>query len=177
MVDEPDQMSVDPYRVAAETTVAPAESEARQAEVFEAFYREHLPRLAGFLVNRGATAVDAAEIAQEAMIRAWKSWTVVEFPRAWVFKVAVRILGERLRTIRDTTPSTGTAEQSVLISLPAIASRKTTAIRQARYLARPYRAGLRTGLGREGRVRGSRRHPHEPGSVGVERKEQRWQGI
>ncbi|MGY1947725.1 RNA polymerase sigma factor [Nocardia asiatica] len=112
MVDEPDQISAEPDELTEHATAA--EQVVTQKEAFAVFYRTYLPRLVGFLVNRGASVDDAAEVAQEAMARAWKSWSAISFAPAWIFPVAIRIYAERLRTIRD-TPVSDVGERSVLI--------------------------------------------------------------
>ena len=57
---------------------------------FEAFYRKTTKPLAAFLIQSGATLQEAADIAQDTMIKAFQHWRAVEHPKAWVFQVAGR---------------------------------------------------------------------------------------
>jgi RNA polymerase sigma factor (sigma-70 family) len=68
---------------------------------FPDFYRQHLPGLMAFVMWLGAGADDAADIAQEAMIRAYKGWGRIEHPRAWVRTVASREYCRRIAECYD----------------------------------------------------------------------------
>lgn len=65
------------------------EAAVRDAE-FSAFYREGMPRLVAFLRWQGVPLRDAADLAQDAMTEAYRSWAVIAHPRAWVRRVASR---------------------------------------------------------------------------------------
>jgi RNA polymerase sigma factor (sigma-70 family) len=61
------------------------------AEEFSLFYRENMPWLVRYLVLDGAPLSLAAEIAQEAMLGLWRSWTAIHSsPKAWVRTAASR---------------------------------------------------------------------------------------
>lgn len=65
-------------------------------EEFSAFYRSTIRQLAAFLINQGAAVHVAADIAQDTMAKAYRCWTTLHKPRAWVHTVASRAL---IRTI------------------------------------------------------------------------------
>jgi RNA polymerase sigma factor (sigma-70 family) len=54
------------------------------------FYEDDFPRVVAFLIVQGASPSLAADVAQEAMIAAYRNWDVVEWPRTWVRRVAQR---------------------------------------------------------------------------------------
>lgn len=62
-------------------------------EDFSDFYRKSIAKLVAFLVWQGARPVDAADAAQEAMIKAHRHWATIHDPRAWVRRVASREWG------------------------------------------------------------------------------------
>jgi RNA polymerase sigma-70 factor (ECF subfamily) len=55
---------------------------------FASFYREHIRRLVAYLLYQGAPGHLAAELAQEAMTRAYQRWDTIKSPMAYVCKVA-----------------------------------------------------------------------------------------
>jgi RNA polymerase sigma factor (sigma-70 family) len=57
---------------------------------FACFYREHVRRLVAYLLYQGAPAHLAAELAQEAMITAWRRWDTIASPKAYVYAVAYK---------------------------------------------------------------------------------------
>lgn len=59
---------------------------------FESFYRRFVPVLVGFLICHGAPLSLAADIAQNTMIKAWRSWPRISAPEAWARKTAGREL-------------------------------------------------------------------------------------
>lgn len=68
---------------------------------FAAFYRTTVKPLAAFLILQGATVADAADIAQESMIKAHSAWDRIDHPRAWVFRVASRAWVRRMLNRRE----------------------------------------------------------------------------
>lgn len=68
---------------------------------FPDFYRLHVPGLVAFVMWLGAGAEDAADIAQETMIKAYKRWQGIEHPRAWARTVASREYCRRIAECRD----------------------------------------------------------------------------
>lgn len=72
----------------------------RDAE-FAAFYRQSVPRLVGFLIWLGVPPTDAADVAQEAMIKAHRRWDEIEAPEAWVRRVASRHWAAHVAHIRE----------------------------------------------------------------------------
>jgi len=72
---------------------------------FIAFYREFVPTLVAFLLWQGARLPDAAEIAQETMLQAYRHWVTVRQPRAWARRVASRMYTRRIASIEEFTVS------------------------------------------------------------------------
>jgi len=62
---------------------------------FEVFYRAQFSRLVAFLLFQGASEMDAADVAQDTMIKLFARWAIVETPSAWVNVVASRELIRR----------------------------------------------------------------------------------
>ncbi|WP_422733884.1 RNA polymerase sigma factor [Micromonospora sp. WMMD558] len=62
---------------------------------FSAFYRTEVKPLVNFLLWMGAGLADAADIAQETMIEAYRNWSSIQHPRAWTRRVASRQYGRR----------------------------------------------------------------------------------
>ena len=62
---------------------------------FASFYRKHVSRLVAYLIYQGAPAALAADLAQEAMITAYRRWPEITSPRAYVYKVAGRAFVRR----------------------------------------------------------------------------------
>jgi RNA polymerase sigma factor (sigma-70 family) len=72
---------------------------------FTAFYREFVPTLVAFLLWQGARLPDAAEIAQETMLQAYRHWVTVRQPQAWARRVASRMYTRRIASIEEFTVS------------------------------------------------------------------------
>lgn len=70
-------------------------------EEFSEFYRASAQKLVGFLVNQGAGAAVAADIAQDTMMSAYRNWWRIREPRAWVHTVASRALARRIADVRE----------------------------------------------------------------------------
>lgn len=66
-----------------------ADKVARDVE-FTLFYQDELASLIGFLMVYGVRSTAVADVAQEAMTEAYRSWDSIYSPRGWVRKVAVR---------------------------------------------------------------------------------------
>lgn len=72
---------------------------------FPDFYRSGTPGLVAFVMWLGAGAEEAADVAQEAMTRAWQNWELpIEHPNAWVRTVASREYRRRIKA-RRTEPT------------------------------------------------------------------------
>jgi RNA polymerase sigma factor (sigma-70 family) len=95
-----------------ELAQVPALSE-EQVEAFGAFYVAHVARVVTFLRFQGASCVEAADAAQEAMTRTYERWETLIRPDAWVRKVASReFIRRRVSDREDSTdqvpePTTG----------------------------------------------------------------------
>jgi RNA polymerase sigma factor (sigma-70 family) len=57
---------------------------------FAWFYRSHISRLTAYLIYQGAAAHLAADIAQDAMITAYRRWAEIKSPRSYTWTVAYR---------------------------------------------------------------------------------------
>jgi RNA polymerase sigma factor (sigma-70 family) len=57
---------------------------------FDDFYRREYHRLLAFITRLGATAEEANDAAQDAMIEAYQRWATIENPAAWARTVASR---------------------------------------------------------------------------------------
>ncbi|MEU0208342.1 sigma-70 family RNA polymerase sigma factor [Streptomyces canus] len=73
----------------------------RTDEEFSAFYRSTIRPLVGFLINHGAAATLAADIAQDTMTKAYKRWTELHEPRGWVHTVAARALARTIASVEE----------------------------------------------------------------------------
>jgi RNA polymerase sigma factor (sigma-70 family) len=79
---------------------AATEVATRCAE-FSTFYREQTPGLVTFLRWHGAPLTEAADLAQDAMIKAFLRWGTLTTPKAWIRTVASRELIRRRVTVRE----------------------------------------------------------------------------
>jgi RNA polymerase sigma factor, sigma-70 family len=82
----------------------PASVSVRSAAVvaaYTAFYRAQTSGLVRFLVWMGARLPDAADIAQEAMIEAYRRWETIEQPKAWIRRIASRLYLRRLAVVEE----------------------------------------------------------------------------
>ncbi|MEU3795758.1 sigma-70 family RNA polymerase sigma factor [Streptomyces fructofermentans] len=70
-------------------------------EEFANFYRMHVKILIAFLIKQNASLNDAADIAQSSMEKLYGRWGEVEYPKAWVYKVASRELIRKLVDARE----------------------------------------------------------------------------
>jgi RNA polymerase sigma-70 factor (ECF subfamily) len=61
-------------------------------EDFDAFFRADFPPLVAFLCKAGFEVETARDVAAEAMLHALEAWPVTGDPRAWVRRVAGRLL-------------------------------------------------------------------------------------
>jgi DNA-directed RNA polymerase specialized sigma24 family protein len=59
---------------------------------FDAFFRADFPALVAFLCKAGFEVETARDVAAEAMLHALEAWPIVEDPRAWVRRVAGRLI-------------------------------------------------------------------------------------
>lgn len=81
-----------------------AESTTHEAE-FSDFYRGFLPVLVAFLRWQGVPLIDAADVAQETMIQAYRRWATINDPRAWARRVGTRTWVRRIaEVVEDPVP-------------------------------------------------------------------------
>lgn len=82
---------------------------------FSAFYRRFVPTLVGFLVWQGARLPDAADLAQVAMSEAYRYWSTIREPEAWVRRVASRALVRHIARVEPEDPAGEIPERSSLL--------------------------------------------------------------
>lgn len=87
-------------------TAIAAESGA-EVEGFSEFYRQFVPSLVAFLMWQGARLPEAADVAQETMIQAYRHWPTIDHPQAWARRVASRIHARRAATIEEPIDQVG----------------------------------------------------------------------
>jgi DNA-directed RNA polymerase specialized sigma24 family protein len=66
-------------------------------ERFESFYEAKVARLVAYLIACGARPAEAADCAQETMVRAYQSWPELREPYAWCRQVSRRLYLRRAR--------------------------------------------------------------------------------
>jgi RNA polymerase sigma-70 factor (ECF subfamily) len=59
-------------------------------EEFSAFYKDYIAKLVAYIMYLGASREEAAEAAQETMIKALRNWRDIEHSRAWCRTTASR---------------------------------------------------------------------------------------
>jgi RNA polymerase sigma factor (sigma-70 family) len=79
-----------PQTSPAATTPGAASSARGGEHEFARFYRDHISRLAAYLMYQGAAAHLAADIAQDAMVTAYRRWPEIKSPRTYTWTVAYR---------------------------------------------------------------------------------------
>lgn len=101
----------------------PSQAPARSAldEEFSSFYRDNIRKLVGFLVNHGASVHVAADIAQDTMSKAYRRWSEIEQPRAWIHTVASRALVRHVSDIHE-EPAEQVPEPTSLLPNPDAAA-------------------------------------------------------
>jgi RNA polymerase sigma-70 factor (ECF subfamily) len=75
---------------------------------FETFFRENLTAVTSFLIRSGAGRIEAEDAVQEAMVLAYRSWSTIRHPRAWVRLVSWRLYtasGVKVDEVADTRRS------------------------------------------------------------------------
>ncbi|MEU4098359.1 sigma-70 family RNA polymerase sigma factor [Streptomyces sp. NPDC026673] len=80
---------------------APGREHRRVEQEFTAFYCSTVKPLVGFLVNLGAPLPVAADIAQDTMLTAYRTWSAIRQPRAWAHSVASRALIRAIAEVRE----------------------------------------------------------------------------
>lgn len=81
---------------------------------FSGFYRSFVPTLVAFLIWQGARLSDAADIAQDTMMKAYERWPTLQHPKAWARTVSARALARRIASIEE-VPRDDLAEHIVLL--------------------------------------------------------------
>ena len=70
---------------------SPGSAGCAGAADFVGGYTQEFPGLVWFLMSLGATAHEAADVAQTAFTEAFPVWATIRYPRAWLRQVAGRI--------------------------------------------------------------------------------------
>jgi RNA polymerase sigma factor (sigma-70 family) len=71
-------------------TGPPTRNNLTDGEDFEDFFRSFFPQAVGYVMANGYDRETAIGATQDAMLAAYRSWTVITHPRAWIMKVAYR---------------------------------------------------------------------------------------
>ncbi|MFE1927517.1 RNA polymerase sigma factor [Streptomyces asoensis] len=80
----------------------PSDSARQRTDAeFSAFYRTNIRPLTGFLIVHGAQVQVAADIAQDVMTDAYRNWTGITHPKAWVHKAASRALVRKVASVEE----------------------------------------------------------------------------
>jgi RNA polymerase sigma factor (sigma-70 family) len=87
-----------------------------KVEDFTEFYRRFVPSLVAFLMWQGARLPEAADVAQETMIQAYRHWSTIDHPQAWVRRVASRMLTRRMAATEEPVDQIG--ERTALLPAP-----------------------------------------------------------
>lgn len=96
-----------------ETSIRPTAAQIDRSQdtvsEFTEFYLAYKASIVAFLMFQGASFPDAAEIAQDAMCEAYKSWPAIDHPKAWTRRVASRAYLRRISSadgeiLIDVTP-------------------------------------------------------------------------
>ncbi|MGW4526623.1 RNA polymerase sigma factor [Amycolatopsis sp. NPDC004378] len=84
---------------------------------FDAFFRADFPPLVAFLCKAGFEVETARDVAAEAMLHALEAWPTLEDPRAWVRRVAGRLLDAAGDARADWTPAGDPQDDEKLAAL------------------------------------------------------------
>ncbi|GAA1034498.1 sigma-70 family RNA polymerase sigma factor [Virgisporangium ochraceum] len=103
------------------TPTNPADNQTARDLEFEMFYKSEMPKVVAFLMVQGGRAPTATEIAQEAMLEAYRQWDVIDQPRAWVRRVASRMWWRARETERAERPQDALPESGPLLTDDAAA--------------------------------------------------------
>lgn len=103
-----------PDQPRSQQSVAPGPAPTVDA-AFSAFYRRFVPTLVGFLVWQGARLPDAADLAQVTMSEAYRYWSTIREPEAWVRRVASRALARHIARVEPEDPAGEIPEHSSLL--------------------------------------------------------------
>jgi RNA polymerase sigma-70 factor (ECF subfamily) len=68
---------------------------SESTDEFAAFYRANFKPLTAFVLMHGASLVEAADVVQDTMIEAYRSWDRIAHHRAWAYRVASKTFGRR----------------------------------------------------------------------------------
>jgi RNA polymerase sigma-70 factor, ECF subfamily len=95
----------------------PPDAAAQQALVreFERFFREHEPRVSGYLYRMLGDAQSASDLSQETFVRAWQRFAVIsryERPGAWLLRVATNLALQQARRRAHPVGAASTLDES-----------------------------------------------------------------
>lgn len=117
--DPPDSASTEKSVPARPWSASPLSMSPDTITAFSTFYRAFAPDLVGFLIWQGARPADAAEIAQEAMTAAFRSWGSIDSARAWTRRVASRAYARRIASVEEDLVAEIPEARSPLVSDPS----------------------------------------------------------
>jgi RNA polymerase sigma-70 factor (ECF subfamily) len=85
----------------AGTAASPTPTSTAHDAAFSRFYRSFIATLVSFLRWQGVPLREAADIAQETMIEAYRSWATIRSPQAWARRVAARMWARRVADVAE----------------------------------------------------------------------------
>jgi RNA polymerase sigma-70 factor (ECF subfamily) len=107
----------------ASTAASPARpmAAAHDAE-FSRFYRGFVATLVAFLQWQGVPMRVAADIAQETMIEAYRSWAMIHSPQAWARRVAARMWARRIADVAEDPVADVPEQATSLLAITDVAA-------------------------------------------------------
>lgn len=91
-------------------------SEGKERNRFRELYQANYERILGYALRRGASAEDAADVAAETFLVAWRRLEQVpagEEARSWLYGVARRVLGNHRRGVLRRAKLTGRLAEDI----------------------------------------------------------------
>jgi RNA polymerase sigma factor (sigma-70 family) len=102
------------------SAAVPSAAQPDAGAAFGAFYRRFVPTLVAFLVWQGARLPDAADIAQDTMIKAYQRWSEIDHPESWARRVASRALVRHIASIVEDSVNDLPEHSSLLPTLTSV---------------------------------------------------------
>ena len=102
--------------VGREAGGSPAGSGGLQDVAFAEFFRAEYKKLIRFVMATGASADEAADIAQATFFKAFEGWDAIRAPRAWIRRVAVNELAAARQAARREMPQATLPDAPVPVS-------------------------------------------------------------
>jgi len=114
-MSEPDPGAIAPVGRPTADVDKVLQAKCERDEVFCTFYLSATKGLVAFLIVQCGNVALAADVTQETMAALYQRWDEVTHRRAWVYRVASRILGRELFAVRRDTPTADVPEPVSLL--------------------------------------------------------------